>query len=282
MNQADFPWHPLGTLLVGEGLLTATELEAALVEQRRSGRLLGQILVGAGYLTALSLAQALSAQHGVELQPTSSSGLRAATDPRHHPPKAPPRQIRSTEAHGQAWRPLGKLLVSKGFLTGTELEQALAEQEQRPERRLGEIVVARGYLSGPALAVALAEQHGVDLETEDELAADLQTVIRPASPGEPRYRVCEVAYEPTYQPGSILYESTNFLEAADFACEFVERQNPDALEIQRTHGEARETIWMYSESRATAAATSRKSLVETFGFDPMRWDAGARFDSERE
>jgi hypothetical protein len=279
MDHADFPWRPLGTLLVGNGLLTASELERALVEQRRTGRLLGQILVGAGYLTALSLARALAEQHGVELQPAMSSALTSGPAP-PLPPEAPPRQVPSPEPQGRAWRPLGKLLVAKGFLTGTELDQALAEQEQHPQRRLGAILVARGYLSGSALALALAEQHGVELETEDEFKLDLQAVVRSAAPGEPSYRVFEVAYEPSYQPGSILYESANFLEAADFACEFVERQNPEALEIQRTHGAARETVWMYSESRAAAAATSRKSLVETFGFDPMRWDAGARFDSE--
>ena len=38
-----FPWRQLGALLADEGLLTPTELELALDEQRRTGRLLGQI-----------------------------------------------------------------------------------------------------------------------------------------------------------------------------------------------------------------------------------------------
>ena len=46
MDQADFPWRPLGLLLVDKGLMTSNELELALAEQRRTGRLLGQILVG--------------------------------------------------------------------------------------------------------------------------------------------------------------------------------------------------------------------------------------------
>jgi len=44
-----FPWRQLGTLLADEGLLTETELELALDEQRRTGRLLGQIVVDRGY-----------------------------------------------------------------------------------------------------------------------------------------------------------------------------------------------------------------------------------------
>ena len=43
-----FPWRQLGELLADEGLLTPTELELALDEQRRTGRLLGQIVVDIG------------------------------------------------------------------------------------------------------------------------------------------------------------------------------------------------------------------------------------------
>lgn len=268
MDQADFPWRPLGGLLVDKGLLKGRDLEQALGEQRRSGRLLGQILVGRGYLTALSLAQALADQHGVELQATSTFETRPAVTP----------QALSPEPRGGAWRPLGTVLVTKGFVSETELEQALREQ-QRQGRRLGEILIEGGNLSGAELAIALAEQHGLDLGSQDELDANLQAAIRPAVPGEPSYRVHEVVYEPTYRPGPLLYESGNFLEAADFACELVERRSPGALEIQKTDGTTCETVWTYSESRAVAEATSRKNLVQTFGFDPMRWDTRGRFDS---
>src|SRR3954447_16541006 len=67
-----FPWRQLGALLAEEGLLTETELELALDEQRRTGRLLGQIVVDRGYVSGFSLARVLSAQHGVDLQPPPS------------------------------------------------------------------------------------------------------------------------------------------------------------------------------------------------------------------
>jgi hypothetical protein len=262
MDSAQFPWRPLGALLVDRGLLSAAELERALSEQRRTGRVLGQILVESGALTGLSLARVLAAQHGVELRP--KSGPEPHVDPGATPP-------RGSDASRESWRPLGKLLVESGFLTEGELDRALAEQLNRPELRLGEILVERGYLSGPALARALAQQHGVDLGPEEELADELETVLTHSSPEEPVYRVCEVSLEPTYQTRSVIYEGPNFLEAADFAAEFVEKAKPDALEIRRADGAVSETVWTYSEGRAAAAAASQEKLVKTFGFDPTLW-----------
>lgn len=263
MESASFsyPWHSLGTLLVGEGLLTETQLELALAEQRRSGRMLGQILVDFGYVTGLSLARVLAEQHGVELRTASG------------PEPGDPAEAHTADAEA-GWLPLGKLLVQKGFLKETELNQALAEQGRHPGSRLGEILVGRGYLSGAALARALAEQQGVDLGAEEDLA-DVETMLKPSAPGEPTYTVCSVSPMQSYQTLSVLYESANFLEATDFAFEFVDEHEPEALEIQRTSGEERETIWTYSAARAAAMAAERKGLVETFGFDPTRWDSGS-------
>jgi hypothetical protein len=258
MINAEFPWRPLGTLLVDQGLLTPAELELALGEQGRTGRLLGQIVVDYGYVTAFSLARVLSEQHGVELRPTLV--------PDETPPAAPAHQPTETSA----WRPLGRVLVENGFLTKTELENALEVQRERGGR-LGEILVARGSMTGHALARALAEQHGVELATTDQVGTDVQTVIRPAAPWEAVYQVCEIAFRPGYQTHSVLYENTNFLECADYAYEFVQKHEPAAVEILRTEGETSEVVWNYSASRAAALEAARTSLVDTFGFDPISW-----------
>jgi hypothetical protein len=248
-----FPWRQLGELLVAEELLTEDELEQALSEQATSGRLLGQILVANGYLSAFSLARVLSEQHGVQLSPKEG-----APAPSSLAPSQP----------DQAWRPLGKLLVELEYLTESQLERALAAQRE-DGGRLGEILVSRGLLSGGELAQALAEQHGVELGAQDE--AELQTVVRPITPEEPVYKLFEVIFEPGYQRRTPLFESTNFLEAADYAFEFVEEHEPAALEIHRTAGAAQETVWNYSASRAAAVNAERKPLAETFGFDPTAW-----------
>jgi hypothetical protein len=253
VDHAQFPWRPLGSLLVDQGLLTSAELDRALAEQRRSGRLLGQVLVRRGYVNATSLVRALAEQHGVGLEPTTTLETPTSDD--------------SRRLQDRPWRPLGRVLVEKGFLSGEELAQVLAEQRDHPDRLLGEILVADAYVSGYELAEALAEQHGVEIAPNEEL----ETVVEPLSSDLPVYRVYEVAYEPVYRPGEILYQSTSFLEAAEFAGEFVQTEKPAALEIEKVDGPVRETVWTFSEARASAKAASRQKLVRTFGFDPVRW-----------
>jgi hypothetical protein len=245
-------WQPLGSLLVAKGLLSTSQLEWALSEQRRSGRLLGEILVESGSISAFSLARALTEQHGVELQLVAGENPEPATP-------APP-----------AWRPLGKLLVQEGFLTRDELRQALATQlESRGRRRLGEILVAEGFLSGIDLARALAKQNGFALDEGQE--RNVEAVLQTDSPEAYVYQVFEVSHTPRYRTHDVLYESASFLEAVDFAAEHIEDADPAGLEIQRTAGGERETIWSYSDSRAEAAAAQRQGLAKTFGFDPTLW-----------
>jgi len=61
--------------------------------------------------------------------------------------------------------PLGSLLVSRGHITEEQLELALIEQKATG-RPLGEIVVTRGFAPAPTVAQALATQHGGLLKTE--------------------------------------------------------------------------------------------------------------------
>jgi hypothetical protein len=245
-----FPWRQLGTLLADEGLLTDTELELALDEQRRSGRLLGQIVVDRGYISAFSLARVLSAQHGVDLKPVEDPEPESAP----HLAEVP-----------TTWRPLGRLLVEKGLITQTALAEALLQQNDT-NGRLGEILVERGVITGSDLAHALGEQHGV------ELTGEVEATLKPAPAAEPVYRVFNVTFRRGFQERTTLWESTNFLDAADFAMEHVQDHKPDALEIERIDGDEQETVWTYSETRATAAELARKDLVDTFGFDPTRWN----------
>lgn len=75
----------------------------------------------------------------------------------------------------------------------------------------------------------------------------------------------------TSLPGEVLHQSTSFLEAADFACGHVQREQPPALEIEKIDGPVRETVWTYREARANTTDAAGDSLVGTFGFDPVRW-----------
>ena len=248
-----YSWQPLGALLLAKGLLTENQLQWALSEQQRSGRLVGEILVESGTISAFTLARALTEQHGVELQSAKTEPEPAAPAP-------------------ASWRPLGKLLVEEGFLTKDELQQALArQQESRGRRKLGEILVAEGFLSG-STSHARSRSRTASCSIR---ARTSETVVRPVVNEQSVYQVFEISYEPHYKAHEVLYESASFLEAVEFAAEHIEDADPDGLEIQRTSGGTRETVWTYSDSRAAAAAASRRGLTQTFGFDPTLWGGAA-------
>ena len=85
-----------------------------------------------------------------------------------------------TDAAGRPPR-LGDVLVHYGVVTPQQLEVALAEQRQSG-RPLGEIIVDRGFAPGPMVAQALATQRGGLLKTEYGFATGFEAVA-PAVPG---------------------------------------------------------------------------------------------------
>ena len=75
----------LGDALLAIGAITQSQLDAALVEQRRSGRLLGHILLENHYVTEEQVAKALSHQQGMEYatlesMPSSRAALEAVSE----------------------------------------------------------------------------------------------------------------------------------------------------------------------------------------------------------
>jgi hypothetical protein len=62
MQRAAAAWRPIGTVLVEAGAIDEAQLEAALDEQRQSGRRLGEILIDSGAITWNALAHAIAAQ----------------------------------------------------------------------------------------------------------------------------------------------------------------------------------------------------------------------------
>jgi hypothetical protein len=152
-----FPWRQLGELLVAEGLLTEDELEQALAEQAKTGRLLGQILVSNSYLSAFSLARVLSEQHGAQLSP--KEGAPAPPEPAAAEPE-------------KAWRPLGKLLVDLEFLTVAAGARARSAAEEAPgQSRLTRFALRRKSRSA-------RQQHGVELAAQAKPSC---SVVTPAT-----------------------------------------------------------------------------------------------------
>lgn len=137
----------LGEVLVLRGLVAEDDVASALMEQRRTRRRLGQILLARGTISSSDLDSALAEQvgGGLESEHGFGTGLRGAIEGS------------SDRRHDVAGRPLGELLINRGWVEHGDVAGALAEQG-RTGRPLGEILVDRGAVSPPELSRALAEQ----------------------------------------------------------------------------------------------------------------------------
>jgi hypothetical protein len=230
---AEYPWRPLGELLVERGLIDEYALEPLLLEQRLTGQLLGELLVAKRIVSPMELAAILGEQHGVHLDPERR-------------PKAdgPPALPRGSGA--RRFRPLGRILVEKELLTESGLQRVLLAQ-RRTGGSLGQLVVERGYVTPDELAEALADQHGLDVDPKALREAEPEPVHEP----EP-----EAVFEVLLPPGSTtpLFVASSFLEATDFAFELLYADDPEALEIVRVSGDGREQAWSYTRQAAEEAA----------------------------
>lgn len=81
-------WRPIGTVLVDSGEITEAQLDAALAEQKTSGRRLGEILIDSGLITWNALAHAIAAQ--VEALDTKGGAPEPAEDEAAFEPDSEP------------------------------------------------------------------------------------------------------------------------------------------------------------------------------------------------
>ena len=238
-----FPSRLLGELLIDRGLIVASDLEDALAEQRATGRRLGEVLVSRGALTGAQLSRALAEQYGIELSAVTVSALETSEPP-------------------TPWQPLGRLLVRRGTISQAALDEALATQRSS-DRKLGEVLVTEHGVSMLDLAAALSEQHGL------AIGADAA-----AKPGASRFP--DESFYEVKEPGSAaLFSTDSFLEATDFAFEYLAAEAPDVLEIVRQRGSGRECVWQCDRRGEQVGGDAP---IETYGFDPNSW-TGPKFTS---
>lgn len=165
----------LGEVLVLRGLVAEDDVASALMEQRRSRRRLGQILLARGTISSSDLYSALAEQvgGGVECEQGFGTGLRGAiegsSDRRNDV------TVGASEALG---RPLGELLINRGWVAHKDVAGALAEQG-RTGRRLGEILVDQGAVSPPELSRVLAEQAEGSPHVEQGFGTGLRKRLTP-------------------------------------------------------------------------------------------------------
>lgn len=227
-----FPSLLLGELLVERGLILPLELEDALAEQRATGRRLGEVLVSRGALTGAQLTRALAEQYGVDLSADASVAAVPASEP---------------------YQPLGRMLVSRGVITQEQLDESL-ETQRKSGRRLGDILVGDHGVSMLDLAAALGAQHGLKVD-------DGGTAVASRFADESVYEVKGPGRKP-------LFTTDSFLEATDFAFEYLAAESPDVLEIVRVRGGDRERVWECDQREPRPNAPH---VIDRYGFDPNAW-----------
>lgn len=116
----------LGALLVQSGHITGEQLDHAIAEQKRSGEMLGEVFVRLGLLTERQLNGLLDFQQ-------------------------------NQDAGGVTPLRLGELLVATGYISRSQLDDALTKQGIS-NKRLGEVLVEEGYVRPSQI------QHGIRLQ----------------------------------------------------------------------------------------------------------------------
>ncbi len=223
---AEYPWRPLGELLVQRGLIDEYQLEPLLLEQRLTGQLFGEMLVAKRIVSPVDIASVIAEQHGLHL------------DPDRRPVPAPSKAVADTNGGGK-WRPIGRILVDKELLTESGLQRVLLAQRRRGGL-LGQLLLERGYVTPEQLASALAEQHGVHVPPE---------ALHPSQEQPLDDVVYEVRAPDRDESEDALHVSRSFLDASDFAFELLYHEDPDALEIVELKGGQRRVAWSYERPR---------------------------------
>jgi hypothetical protein len=213
-------WRPLGEILLTHGLISELELHDALRLQKTDGGRLGEILFERGLVSAIALRDALAEQHGLDL----------SVESRAH-------QRRTASLDQASALPLGNLLVKRGQITETQLDEALAAQA-RTGSRLGHALIKIGAISSSELASALAEQQGLAIGSNE-----LELATKDGWVGNPRwYEVRETANGTSHR----LYASRNFVDATDLAFAILNEWEPEQMHVICVRdGTEEDLCWQY-------------------------------------
>ena len=234
----------LGRLLVERGVITEEQLQTALRVQRDQGGMLGEILTQRGWVTPLSIAAAVAKQKAEEPLAAEQG---------------------SRPGRGESWKPLGTLLVEKGFISDVQLKQALALQRDGGGF-LGEILVDKGWLTASDLVLALAAQLGLDFDVKRAVTERDEAVILPTDRAPAHFDVLEdVAGEE-----KLIKTAETFMEATDFVFdEVLWQREPGNLQIVRVDNGRREIAWSFKPGEASP---QQDNVLSVFGYAPGTWE----------
>lgn len=144
----------IGEILIQEGLIEEWQLAHALSLQfspAHAQKKLGQLLVELGYAQRDEI-EGVLARHYREGNQSASAALTPPPPPAFVPLQSPPVE--------PVYKPLGQMLIEKGYISRAQLDEALTQHTGRADTYmpLGDILVLKGYLSEEQLQECLSEQ----------------------------------------------------------------------------------------------------------------------------
>lgn len=206
---------PLGQLLVDAGLLTPSDLEKVLDDQRRTGGLLGRLLVEGGYVAPTTVALALADQRG-GLVKTEYGFATGRLPHRRMPVDEPPLHL--VETNDERGRELEREQALRRALDEKRVELELALQAESAARiravtalRAAEARIAELIAPRPEAAPAM---HHLFVSRPDGYA--LVTQAGPAPTEGASVELEDVAYR-------VVRIGASPFAADDAPCAFLER-----------------------------------------------------------
>jgi type IV pilus assembly protein PilB len=94
-----------------------------------------------------------------------------------------------------AIRRIGQILVDLGFLTDTQRETVLEEQQQRPGEMFGQIAISLGFVSDDQLAQGLGEQMGMQVVSLSDAVIPPEVLTKITEPMAQLYRIIPLSFE---------------------------------------------------------------------------------------
>jgi hypothetical protein len=244
----------LGRLLVERQVITQEQLATALRVQRAEGGMLGEILTSRGWVTPLSIAAAVAKQKAEQSGAANGQGARSG--------------------RGSNWKPLGTLLIEKGYITDVQLKQALSIQSEGGGF-LGEILVDHRWMTASDLVLALAAQLGLDFDVKRAASSREEVSILSSQRPEAYFEVLENVGGEI----QLLKKSETFMEATDFVFdEVLWQREPGDLQIVRVDNGRREIAWSFRPGEASAH--SREDMMSVFGYAVGQWEDKHQFGSD--
>jgi hypothetical protein len=160
----------LGELLVGRGLLTAAQLQEALVEQQRTGIPLGQVVVQRGYTTPAAVAQALATQQGGVAKSEFGMAIGFDTELGSEAMGPPPVSVRPAREAGLASReePAGP--------SYSELQARVRAADEQLDTMADQMVETARRLVATEIDRDRERQRAADLQRENDRLTNLLAV----------------------------------------------------------------------------------------------------------